>query len=218
MEHWSTRRTKFFRRSFNALFTKDWQKNALGLSIGLILLIAQLFFYLQTESLLLFCAVLIQFSLLLFLLPAFFRQPDQSSQEIRLGAAFLNGLIVFLWCIYIFLESFSRLNGKMPAAFSDAWLPAFLCLGGNLFVFFLLHHTRLLKVRFGSFRPPVPAMIVAFGLIFLALVFIQLTDMYLLDSLVSILLGISMFVWAIFATLDAHWKILEFASGKTALL
>ncbi len=211
MEQRDARRSNFVHPYFNRPRTNNRYNALLSISLGIALLAVQVFFYQQTASLLLFCAALIQLSLVLFLLSGFLRKAGASTDEIRLGTAFLNGLIVLLLCGFIFLESYSRLKSGPPAIYSSAWLAAFFNLSGNVLLFFLLYPTRFLRLRFGSFHPPFPAMIIASIFIFVALAITRYTDIYLIDSLLSIPLGIFMFIWAVFVTLDAYWQILEFS-------
>lgn len=194
------------------------QQSAL-ISFPLILIILSAEFSVSrlTNSLLLFNAGLVQLALALFILMFMIlssRSGRAYAPKMRLGTALITGFAILLLSVYIFIEIYLRLIGTFTYQPSSvALLTAIAGLIGNIIVLRILLNTNLFQLKFGSFKIPVLAMMVLSIGVFLAIAVIHCTDYFFLDTVLSLLFGLSISVWAAFIMMDAYWHISELAKA-----
>lgn len=189
-------------------------KSALLLSLFLtaLLLFAEFFFSRQTNSLLLFCTGLVQLSLsvfILFLLYTHYRREASPNLQLRLAASLLNGFFLLLLTGYIFLEIYVRAMFPAEVIGRQALAVMLISLVGNVIIQRLLLMNNILPWKFNSFHLTIPGINAFFLFALFAVALIYLTNLDIIDSIMGLLMGLTLFTWAGFTMMDAYWKILE---------
>lgn len=177
-----------------------------------LLLFAEFFFSQRTNSLLLFCAGLVQLSLsvfILFSLYTHYQRETSPNLQLRLATRLLNGFFLLLFTGYIFLEIYARAMLPADVIGRQALAVMLVSLVGNVIIQRLLLTTNSLSWKLSSFHLPVPGINAFFLFALFAVTLIHLTNMDIIDTVIGLLMGLTLFVWAGCTMMDAYWKILD---------
>ena len=190
------------------------QQDALLYSLILtaVLLFTELFFSQRSNSLLLFCSGLLQFSLTVFIVLRWYsirRREKRPNESLRLAITLLSSFLLLLLTVYIFLELHLRFSAPANILTRQALPIMLVSLVGNMLILRLLLNSKLLYRSTLPFRLSLSGAKRFFGAALACLVFIHLTDLDILDTIAGSIAGLALFSWAGFTLMDAYWKIRE---------
>lgn len=129
----------------------------------------------------------------------------------RLLAILLSGFSLLLSAGYMFCEIYDRFDDHIHIQSFDALIAASAVLLGNLLIIGLMIRHRHTQLWLGSFRLSFRTIGKISLTVLLATVVIHLTNYYFLDTILSLFLSVSLFIWAVFLVLDAYWRLGEVA-------
>ncbi len=167
-----------------------------------------------TNSLVLFGLALLQsVSLLLLSYHLFVHLSPNATDYRRIGlvAMLIGGFMCLLFTGYIFLETYLRVTSPAQLRPNKAMLAALPVAAGNGLLLLLLVRAQVGRIRWGGWQIPLQSLFSITVLAFVVTAFIHYTGFAFMDTLLGLLMGISLFVAAAFCVLDAYWKIGELA-------
>lgn len=183
-----------------------------SLILTAVLLFTELFFSQRSNSLLLFCSGLFQFSLTVFIglrwYSIRYREP-RPDESLPLAITLLSSFFLLLLTVYIFLELHLRFSAPVNILTRQALPIMLISLFGNMLILRLLLNSKLIYSTNLPFRLSLSGAKRFFGAALTCLVFIHLTDMNILDTIVGSITGLALFTWAGFTLMDAYWRIRE---------
>lgn len=129
----------------------------------------------------------------------------------RLFGALLSGFSLALSAGYMVCEIYDRHGQYVRIHSLEALLVAGAVFLGNVLIIAMMIRSQLTSVRIGSFKLSFKAIVKLSLIVLLATGIIHLTNYYFLDTILSLLLAVSLFIWAAFVVIDAYWRLGEVA-------
>ena len=109
---------------------------------------------------------------------------------------------------FVFLEDGGILTIEPGTVVRSTELPSML---GNALIILLMVRSRFTSLQIGSLSVSMRAIGKWSLVVLLATATIHLTNYYFLDTILSVVLAITLFIWAAFVVIDAYWRLGELA-------
>lgn len=180
--------------------------------ISVVLIFLALHFSTLTNSLLLLEIGIIQAGMTVFILQKVLHAFTSYKTEMlryRLMMTLLSGFSFLLSVGYLFCEISDRYGAPLQIESLQALGIAGTVLLGNFLIIILMHRSRFFRLTLGSIQLSYRTIGKLSLMVVLSTAIIHLTNYYFLDTVLSLILAATLFVWAIFVVLDAYWRIDE---------
>ena len=127
----------------------------------------------------------------------------------RLVVNLLSSFSLLLSVGYIFCEISDRYGAPPRIESLKALGVAGAVLLGNILIIALMHWSRLSSLKLGSIHLSYRTIGKLLLTVVLSTAIIHLTNYYFLDTVLSLFLATTLFVWAAFVVIDAYWRLGE---------
>jgi len=210
-------------RTFNSVDLRAYQPSdskkrnrvvVLSIFLSFFLFLISLYFGKATNSLLILEAGIMQAGLTLFFcvrMSAVFLSRHGSDQGVPLFVTLLCGFSLALSAGYIICECYDRYGSTVAIRSLDAVLAAGAIMLGNALIILLMMRSRFTSLQIGSLSVSMRSIGKWSLVVLLATATIHLTNYYFLDTILSVVLAITLFIWAAFVVIDAYWRLGELA-------
>ncbi len=196
----------------NTLFFNNQGVFLVGLFLSSLLAFIQFAYSSSTNSLLLFTLGILQTGVSISFLTKLISALIISRIDgLRFNFLFslVSGFILSLSTGFTFIETYSRISHPVDIQSWQAVLASATVLGGNLLLVKLMLKIGWIDLNTGSMKLSFSKLAGLSSLLFLSLLTIHFTDLYVLDTILAFLLGMPLLVLAAFITIDAYWKLIE---------
>ena len=184
----------------------------LSLFLAILLFFIQIGTGLVTKSLLLFATGLIQLIPIVFLCIFSLKSnkiPKTDNKKFQLLANFLTSSILLLFSGHIFYELYCRLFESFFIFSIPAAGLSFIGALGNLFILKILSDSDVLYIRLKPFKISLKVLIGLQLFVALTNVIIHYSKLLIIDSIISLIISGSIFIFASFILIDAYFRIEE---------
>ncbi len=195
-------------------FKKRHRVIVLSIILSSFLFLVSLYFGKATNSLLLLEAGIMQAGLTLFFcvrMSAVLLARHGSDQGVPLFVTLLCGFSLALSAGYIICECYDRYGSTVAIRSFDAVLAAGAIMLGNALIILLMVRFRFTSLQIGSLSVSVRSIGKWSLVVLLATATIHITNYYFLDTILSVVLAVTVFIWAAFVVIDTYWRLGELA-------
>jgi len=210
-------------RTFNSVDLRTFQPSdskkrnrvvILSIFLSFFLFLISLYFGKSTNSLLLLEAGIMQAGLTLFFcvrMSTVLLARHGNDQGVPLFVTLLCGFSLALSAGYIICECYDRCGSTVAIRSLDAVLAAGAIMLGNVLIMLMMVRSRFTSLQIGSLSVSMRSIGKWSLVVLVATTIIHLTNYYFLDTILSVVLAVTLFIWAAFVVIDAYWRLGELA-------
>ena len=178
-----------------------------------ILLFIQIFYSQYTNSLLLFSVSLLQLMIVSYLFSNVFlktRAEMKDVEKISIGTNLLGGFLMLLLSGYVFSEIYIRMSEPIRVFAIQTSIMSFICIFVNIAVLMRFSkETQSFPPDLKSIKSSFQNIVLLLGLVLVSNLLMYITHIYIIDTIIGLLIGVSVFIWSGFKVMDSYWEIDE---------